>query len=99
VIDRVVEVARRGPAPVDVIGDSDLARQLRDVLGSATAPGTVVETTGTAAGLQEAIERVADLGTIVLAGPVPPTSISLDLHDGVHVRGLTLIGIRPSTTG
>ena len=45
--------------------------------------------------IESALERVDDLGTIVLAGPLPDATVRLNLYADVHVRGLTLLGIPP----
>jgi hypothetical protein len=88
--------------PIAVIGDSDEARRVRTLIGERglgldgqRSPATVVEMTGSTPGVAEAFERVADLGTVLLAGPIPLEPLALDLHDQVHVRGLAVVGIDP----
>lgn len=95
--DRVEEVLRAlagHDGPVEVVGDDGLAQALRERLGSRDAdadrPAVVIETAGTAGGLQAALERVDDLGVVLLAGPEPPGAVALDLYADLHVRGLTL---------
>lgn len=56
-------------------------------------PDIVVEDTGTADGLAAALAAVADLGTVVLAGPLPIEDPDLDLYADLHVRGIT---VRPA---
>lgn len=86
------------PGPVEVLGDGPLARALRARLksragGAGRRPVAVIETTGDVRVVQDALRRVADLGTVVLAGPPPPDPVALDLYADLHVRGLTLVGI------
>jgi hypothetical protein len=85
------------PGPVEVLGDGPLARALRIHLKSHAGragerPIAVIETTGGVRAVQDALRRVADLGTVVLAGPPPPDPVALDLYADLHVRGLTLVG-------
>ena len=84
---------------VEVVGEGELSQDLKARLGSradhdrAKRPGTIIETSGEAAAIAAALQRVDDLGTIVLAGPVPAKPIALDLYGDLHVRGLTVVGI------
>jgi threonine dehydrogenase-like Zn-dependent dehydrogenase len=83
---------------VEVIGDNPLARAVRAGLGERggggeEAPPAIVETSGDAQELVAALRRVADLGTVVLAGPVLDDPLPLDLYADVHVRGLTVVGV------
>jgi len=85
------------PGPVEVVGDGPLARALRARLklragGAGQRPVAVIETTGGVLAVQDALRRVADLGTVVLAGPPPPDPVALDMYADLHVRGLTLVG-------
>jgi len=87
-----------GSNPVEVVGDSALARAVRSRLAErdtsgADRPAAVVETTGDPVRIEEAIRRVADLGTVVLAGPVQPAADPLDLYSDLHLRGLTVVAI------
>ena len=89
-----------GRQSIEVTGDGPLAHALREMLGSAADPGTgdarpavVVETTGSPEAIRAALERVADLGTIVLAGPVAAAPVALDAYPDLHVRGLTVVGV------
>jgi len=82
---------------VEVLGTGPLADALAAVLGErrvtgTTAPAAVVETTGDPQAIAAALGRVADLGTVVLAGP-PPPPFTLDLYEDLHVRALTVVGI------
>ena len=83
---------------VEVTGDSELARELRERLASRSPqrglpPDAIVETTGEPDVVRAALERVDDLGTVVLAGPVADAAVSLDLYADLHVRGLTVVGV------
>jgi len=83
---------------VEVTGESELARRMRDRLADrplpeGRAPAAIVETTGEPDAVRGALERVDDLGTVVLAGPIAEAAVSLDLYGDLHVRGLTVIGI------
>jgi threonine dehydrogenase-like Zn-dependent dehydrogenase len=84
------------PGSVEVLGDGPLAKALRARLklraGGGRRPVAVIETTGDVRAVQDALRRVADLGTVVLAGPPPPDPVALDLYADLHVRGLTLVG-------
>lgn len=54
-------------------------------------PDVVVDLTGDPATLRAATQRLADLGTLVLARD-PTAQLDLDLYPDVHVRGLRLVG-------
>jgi threonine dehydrogenase-like Zn-dependent dehydrogenase len=85
---------------VEVLGTGEFADQLRTALGERCAvretdlrPAVIVELTGRAQSVADALRRVADLGTVVLAGPAQPAPVQLDLYSDVHVRSLTVIGV------
>ena len=59
------------------------------------APAAIVETRGDAASIVSSSSRLADLGTLVLAGEGETASLPLDLYPDVHVRGLRLVGVAP----
>jgi hypothetical protein len=87
--------------PVEIAGSGPIAERLRTELGEqhATAgesPRTVVDTTGELGELERLLERVDDLGTVVLAGPAVPSDSTIDFYAEVHVRGLTLVTIAPA---
>jgi hypothetical protein len=86
-----------GAARVEIVGHGPLAQALREQLSSPLSigverPAAIVETTGDAEAIREALARVDDLGTVVLAGPPPGAGVALDLYADLHVRGLTLVG-------
>jgi threonine dehydrogenase-like Zn-dependent dehydrogenase len=88
-----------GGGPLEVSGENALAQALRERLGGdppgATRPRVVVETTGGGDAIRAALARVADLGTVVLAGAIDRAPIELDLYADLHVRGLTIVGVAP----
>ena len=59
------------------------------------APTAIVETRGDAASIAASSLRLADLGTLVLAGESAGAALPLDLYPNVHVRGLRLVGTDP----
>ena len=88
-----------GEGLVEVVGTSALADEVRRLLGERIRlpraderPTAIIETTGEPAALETALQRVDDLGTVVLAGPLPTRPLALDLYSDLHVRGLTLVG-------
>jgi threonine dehydrogenase-like Zn-dependent dehydrogenase len=89
------------PGLVEVVGNGIVARLVRALVGVAPAeqPGAIVDTTGDPAAIASALGRVADLGTVVLAGESLGRQADLDLYRTVHVRGLTLVGIAPPAAG
>lgn len=88
----------RGAGQVQVLGSGFVAGAIMALTG-ATAPAggarptAVVDTTGDAARIREALERLDDLGTLVLAGELTPDTIEVDLYPDVHVRGLRIVGV------
>ncbi|MGH3004332.1 MAG: hypothetical protein ACRDOS_00195 [Gaiellaceae bacterium] len=60
---------------------------------SSRAPRAIVETRSDAGSITAATGRLADLGTLVLAGEGGSESLSLDLYPDVHVRGLRIVGV------
>lgn len=96
---------RRPNGLVEVTGDGELATEVRGALAAVTdsqprnagrpagAPACIVDTTGQPEVIEAALTRLADLGLLVLAGPV--SELALDLYPDVHVRGLRLVGIEP----
>jgi threonine dehydrogenase-like Zn-dependent dehydrogenase len=85
---------------VEVTGDGLVAAEARRLLeeeGRLAAgddpPDAIVETTGDPAAIAAATARVADMGTVALAGEPLGRTLSLDVYTDVHVRGLRLVGI------
>lgn len=96
--ERIAAVLADMDGPVEVVGRSALAEQVRGLLGTrlqdvGDPPRAVVETTGEPAALVAALRRVATLGTVVVAGPQPTTPPALDLYVDVHLRSLVVVGV------
>lgn len=96
------EAARGASASVSVPGDGLVASRIRARLPAARVtvgepPAVVVETTGSAEGLQAACAAVADLGTIVLAVTPLGGTLAHDLYVDVHRRGLRVVGVPDPT--
>lgn len=89
---------------VAVTGDGLVAAEARRLLADEgrladESPNAVVETTGDPAAIVSATERVADMGTVVLAGEPAGRALRLDLYPDIHLRGLRMLGVpRPETT-
>lgn len=84
---------------IELVGGGALADELRALLATrclakdaGRRPATIIELTGKNDSIRSALQRVGDLGTVVLAGHVPSAPLALDLYADVHVRGLTIIG-------
>jgi threonine dehydrogenase-like Zn-dependent dehydrogenase len=58
-----------------------------------SAPAVVVDTTGDPDTIRSALDRVADGGTVVLAGETSGRTLDLDLYSTVHRRGLVVVGV------
>lgn len=87
---------------VEVVGTGGFADEVRRLLAKRARPAhrdarpsAIIETTGEPAAVKAALQRIADLGTVVLAGPLPSQPLALDLYTDLHVRGLTLVGVSP----
>jgi hypothetical protein len=97
--DAVAEV-RGIDGPVEVTGTGAVARLVRQRLGERSSsgdsrPAAVVDCTGDRESILSAIERLDDLGTLVLVGPPLGDPVAIDLYPDVHVRGLRLVGVAP----
>jgi hypothetical protein len=80
--------------PTEVTADGAVGaviRSEREQPVSDAAPSVVVDLTGDPSVLRASTQRLADLGTLVLAGPAT-AQLDLDLYPDVHVRGLRLVG-------
>ena len=100
----VISALANNEGPIEVVGSGALADNVRRLLAERVRrtlpdirPATIIETTGEADALLAALERVEDLGTVVLAGPVPNRPLAVDLYADLHVRGLVLLGVPPET--
>jgi hypothetical protein len=85
---------------VEVVGIGAVAWLVRSDLGShriaEDPPAAVVDLTGDPEVIIGAAGRVADLGTIVLAGDPAGRVADFDFYPDVHVRGLRLVGVPPA---
>ena len=88
--------------------ENDLPQKIRAATGWArarpgrgesvkTGPDVVVEVTGYAAALQQALECVAWEGRIALLGCTRVPDVNIDFYTWVHRRGITLIGAHTDT--
>ena len=84
---------------VEVIGAGLVAARVRQLVGDRSAasdpPGAVVDTTGDPAAIRSGLDRLSELGTIVLAGESSGRTLDLDLYASVHRRGLVVVGVAP----
>lgn len=88
-------VAVTGAGLVAAAARRQLAAEGRLASPRDDAPAAVVETTGDPAKIVAATRRVADAGTVVLAGEPLERTYDLDLYSDVHVRGLRVVGRGP----
>ncbi len=82
---------------VEVVGRGAVAHVLRGLLAwrvdTGSRPAGVVDVTGDPAEIVSATQRLADLGTLVLAGDSRDRRVALDLYPDVHLRGLRIVGV------
>ncbi len=71
--------------------EEELAEKIRDATGG-TGPNAVVEVTGSAAALQQALEYIAWEGRISLLGCTRISDVPIDFYKYVHRRGVALLG-------
>jgi hypothetical protein len=101
VAEDVVEVLRGQPAgPVEVAGNGLLARLVRTPLGSRATRGpgdvppvAIVDTSSSSERIADALRRLGELGTLVLAGQGGGTDLRLNLYTDLHRRSLTVAGV------
>lgn len=95
------EAARAAGGAVEVVGRGLVAAAVRRLLadtlaeGDSARPAAIVETTGEPDAIVAATRRLADLGTLVLAGEPLDRVLTADLYPDVHVRGLEIVGVAP----
>lgn len=102
--EAVAAVAERLRGAVEVVGTGLVAAHVRRLVANGggsldNGPGAVVDTTGDPETIRSALERVSDLGTVVLAGEAGGRTLDLDLYSSVHRRGLVLTGVAPPLHG
>ena len=98
--DAAAAVRAISPQSVEIAGRGLIAQQVRLLVGAPSEtpverPQAIVDTTGDPSVIAHATRRVADLGTVVLAGEPLGRKFELNLYPDVHVRGLTLVGVAP----
>jgi hypothetical protein len=102
-VDEVLEaLAGISAEAVEVTGRGIVAGELRRRLGISAAPprpSAVVETTGDPQAIEAATRRLADLGTLILAGEPSGRRLDLDLYRDVHARGLRVVGVARAAGG
>jgi hypothetical protein len=97
IVAAVQEVAEVN-GPVEVTGSGIVAEGSGLLLGSRRArrtetPAAVIETTGAPNAIATALQRLQDLGTLVLAGESLGRQVAIDLYGDVHTRGLRVVGV------
>jgi hypothetical protein len=96
--DAAAAASEHRGGPVEVVGAGLVAREVRRFAGDRrrsgdTPPAVVVDTTGDPDRIRSALERVSDLGMVVLAGESSGQTLDLDLYSSVHRRGLVVVGV------
>jgi 2-desacetyl-2-hydroxyethyl bacteriochlorophyllide A dehydrogenase len=95
--DRRLEHALAGSADSGVRADvADPAQAVRECCDGRLAD-VVIDATGVPSSFATAVRTTRDLGRVVLLGS-PRGSVTIDLHDDVHSRGLVVVGAHASTT-
>ena len=99
-----VAVAAGARGTVEVVGHGLIGAYVRRLVTlhsghDGERPSAVVDTTGDPDLIRAALERVSDLGTVVLAGEALGRTLDLDLYSSVHKRGLVLAGVAPPLHG
>jgi len=89
---------------VDVVGDGAVALLVRGALpakqhAGSGPPAAVIDCSGERSAVEDAAQRVEELGTVVVAGAPGDESLTIDLYPGVHVRGLRLVAISVDLEG
>jgi hypothetical protein len=97
----VVELLSVQPdRPVEVAGNGLLAHLIRAPLGGRATiglgegpPVAVVDTSGSPARIADALRRLDELGTLILAGQARGRDLTLNLYTDLHRRSLTITGV------
>jgi hypothetical protein len=87
--------------PIEVLGGGFVADSTRALLGAkpdswkgpSIRPQVIVDTTGDPETIADATRRLANLGSLILAGESRGGALALDLYADVHLRGLRIIGV------
>ncbi len=83
--------------PVEVL-DKPLAELLRERLGPRVSetpvrsPAVVIDTSGSPERIRDGLQRLADLGTLVLSSR-PGGEVSMNLYADLHLRSLSIVVI------
>ena len=93
--DAAAAATERPGVVVEVVGAGLVAAHVRRLAGgrSGDAPAVIVDTTGDPEQIRSALDRVVDLGTVVLAGESSGRLLDVDLYSTVHRRGLVVVGV------
>ena len=75
--------------------EENIVEKIKEATGS--GPNAVVEVTGSAVALQQALEYVAREGRISLLGCTRISDVPIDFYKYVHRRGISLIGANTCT--
>lgn len=81
---------------VEVIGDGAVAALVRGGVRAredSGPPAAVIDCVGDVGAIEDALRRLDDLGTLVVAGVSTPDSLTIDLYPDLHVRSLRLVGV------
>ena len=102
--DAAEAASERPHGGVEVVGAGLVAMHVRRLTGDArrsgvAPPEVVVDTTGDPEAIRSALDRVSELGMVVLAGESAGATLDLDLYSSVHRRGLVVVGIAPPLEG
>jgi hypothetical protein len=94
----VADLLGQPDGPVEVAGDGLLARLMRLRLQAASRPGAeppvaIVDTSGSPERIVDALKRLDELGTLVLAGQASGPDPRLNLYTDLHRRSLTVAGV------
>ncbi len=85
-----------GAARVFDPAEEDVVERVREATDG-EGPNVVVEVTGSAAALRQALEQVAWEGRISLLGCTRVSDVPIDFYRSVHKRGVSLIGAHSFT--
>lgn len=84
---------------IEVPGDAPVAERLRNTLGAAATnkrlsrPVAVVDTSGEATFLLEALDRLDTEGVLVLASQEPASSVHSNVYQDLHRRSLNVVAV------
>jgi D-arabinose 1-dehydrogenase-like Zn-dependent alcohol dehydrogenase len=82
---------------VDVIGEGLLAALMRRLLGDRIQPNSasaIIDTTGSPELIAQATVNLPRRGALLLAAPTRADDAMMRTYADIHVKGLSLIGVR-----